>query len=78
MEDDEQQRLQNFLRYYDLGQYYQGFVNMGVIKLSYLRDVDDADLDKLGLSRPERNRLKKKLESHYSTFGKLKVINLFG
>ena len=46
---------------------------MGVTKMIHLKDVDDTDLEKLGLSRPERTRLKKKLEAHFSTFGKLKV-----
>ena len=65
--------LRNFLFHHDLGQYFQGFANMGVTKMVYLKDVDDTDLEKLGLSRPERTRLKKKLEAHFSTFGKLKV-----
>lgn len=73
MEDGEQRRLLNFLRHYDLGQYYQAFVTLGVTKIAYLRDVDDTDLDKIGLTRPEKARLKKRVESHFSTFGKLKV-----
>ena len=73
MEDEEQQRLRNFLRYYDLGHYHQAFTNLGVTKLAYLKDVDDTDLDKIGLTRPEKARLKKKVESYFSKFGKLKV-----
>lgn len=70
MEDE----LLNFLRHYDLGHYHHAFVNLGVTKIGYLKDVDDTDLDKIGLTRPEKARLKKKVESHFSTFKKLKVM----
>jgi activated CDC42 kinase 1 len=45
---------------------------MGVTRLSHFKDVTDADLDAVGLTRPEKTRLRKKLEQNFSTKGKLK------
>ena len=73
MEDDDKVLFHSFLRYYDLDPYYERFVKMGVLKVSHLKDVSDADLKAIGLSGPERTRLRKKAEKNFSTSGKLKV-----
>lgn len=75
MDDDSGDKVlfHSFLRYYDLVPYYEGFVQMGVLKISHLKDVSDADLTQLGLSGPERTRLRKKADKNFSTSGKLKV-----
>ena len=70
----EQQRFYNFLQHYDLHKYHQKFLQMGVSKISHLKAVDDATLEQMGLSRPERNRLHKKLDENFSVSGKLKVL----
>lgn len=72
-EDTEAQRFFNFLQHYGLQKYHQKFLDMGVLKISHLKDVDDGDLEQVGLSRPERARLRKKLENNFSLTGKLKV-----
>ena len=72
-EDSESQRFFNFLQHYDLQRYHQKFLDMGVRKISHLKDVDDDDLELVGLSRPERSRLRKKLEKNFSLTGKLMV-----
>ena len=69
----DQQRFYNFLQHYDLHKYHQRFLRMGVTRLSHFKDVTDADLDAVGLTRPEKTRLRKKLEQNFSTKGKLKV-----
>ena len=77
MEDDDQQRFLTFLRGIDLSHYHQSFVKEGVKKISHLKHVDDKDLENIGLTRPERNRLKKKLETEFSAIHKLfKVASL--
>ena len=80
MEDEpelwqDQQRLYNFLKHYDLLQYHKKFLEKGVRRLSHLKDVaaDDASLDEIGLSRPERLRLRKKVKENVEWMGKFKV-----
>lgn len=80
MEDEpeqwqEQQRLYNFLKHYDLLHYHKKFLEKGVRRLSHLKDVaaDDASLDEIGLSRPERLRLRKKVKENVEWMGKFKV-----
>lgn len=68
-----EQRFYNFLQYYDLHKYYRRLTGMGVTRISHLKVVDDETLEQIGMSRPERNRLRKKLEENFSTSGKLKV-----
>ena len=70
---DDSEKFYNFLQRYDLHRYHQKFVDMGVRKISHLKDVDDSDLELVGLSRPERSRLRKKLEMNFSFAGKLRV-----
>lgn len=71
----EQTRLFNFLKHYDLHQYYPKFVDSGVKRLSHLKDVvaDEACLNEIGLTRPERIRLRKKVKENVESFGKFKV-----
>lgn len=69
----EQQRFFNFLQHYDLHKYHQRFLRMGVRRISHFKDVSDADLDAVGLTPPEKTRLRKKLDENFSTTGKLKV-----
>jgi activated CDC42 kinase 1 len=68
----EQQRFYNFLQHYDLHKYHQRFLRMGVRKLTHFKDVTDADLDAVGLTPPEKTRLRKKLDENFSTAGKIK------
>ena len=82
MEDEpelwqEQQRLYNFLKHYDLLKKHKKFLEKGVRRLSHLKDVaaDDASLDEIGLSRPERLRLRKKVKENVEWMGKFKVVN---
>ena len=69
----EQQRFYNFLQHYDLHKYHQRFLRMGVTRISHFKDVSDPDLDAVGLSAPEKTRLRKKLDQNFSARGKLKV-----
>ena len=69
----EQQRFYNFLQHYDLHKYHQRFLKMGVLRLSHFRDVTDADLDAVGLTPPEKTRLRKKLDENFSTKGRIRV-----
>ena len=71
----EQNKLYNFLKHYDLHQYYTRFVDNGIKRMTHLKDVsaDDASLADIGLSRPERIRLRKKVKENIEVFGKLKV-----
>ena len=69
----EQQRFYNFLQHYDLHKYHRKFLSTGVSKISHLKAVDDQSLADIGLTRPERIRLRKKLEENFSVGGKLKV-----
>ncbi len=69
----EQHRFYNFLQHYDLQQYHQRFLEKGVSKVSHLKTVDEVCLEEIGLSRPERIRLMKKMEENFSLHGKLKV-----
>lgn len=71
----EQERLFNFLKKYDLDQYFQKFLLKGVHRLGHLKDVsaDDASLDEIGLSRIERLRLKKKVKENVAWRGRIMV-----
>ena len=69
----EQQRFYNFLQHYDLHKYHQKFLAEGVSRISHLKALDDKDLEEIGLSRPERNRLFKKLDENFSLPGLIKV-----
>ena len=71
----EQTRLFNFLKHYDLHKYFSKFVDSGVKRLSHLKDVafDDTSLDDIGLTRPEKIRLRKKIKENVESFGKFKV-----
>ena len=71
----EQERLFNFLKKYSLHQYYQKFLLKGVHRLSHLKDVcnDDASLDEIGLTRIERQRLKKKVKENVEWMGRIMV-----
>ena len=71
----EQERLYNFLKKYDLHQYYKKFLLKGVHRLSHLKDVsaDDASLDEIGLTRIERMRLKKKVKENVAWRGRFVV-----
>lgn len=71
---EEEERLYNFLKHYSLEQYHESFVKLGVVKIAHLKDVDDEDLTNIGMQRPEKIRLKKKVEENFSTMGKFKVI----
>lgn len=71
----EQERLFNFLKKYSLHQYYQKFLQKGVHRLNHLKDVcgDDASLDEIGLTRIERQRLKKKVKENVVWVGRFMV-----
>lgn len=71
----EQERLFNFLKKYSLQQYYHKFLMKGVHRLNHLKDVcgDDASLDEIGLSRIERQRLRKKVKENVEWMGRLVV-----
>jgi hypothetical protein len=71
----DQQRLYNFLKHYDLLHYHKKFLEKGVRRLSHLKDVaaDDASLDEIGLSRPERLRLRKKVKENVEWKGRIMV-----
>ena len=71
----DQQRLYNFLKHYDLLHYHKKFLEKGVRRLSHLKDVaaDDTSLDQIGLSRPERLRLRKKVKENVEWMGRMKV-----
>ena len=72
----DQQRFYNFLQHYDLHKYHQRFSKMGVLRLNHFKDVTDADLDAVGLTPPEKTRLRKKLEENFSKKGKIMVRDL--
>ena len=71
----EQERLYNFLKKYDLHQYYTKFLQKGVHRLTHLKGVlaDEASLDEIGLSRIERMRLKKKVKENVAWKGRVMV-----
>ena len=71
----EQERLYNFLKKYDLHQYYSKFLLKGVHRLTHLKGVlaDEASLDEIGLSRIERMRLKKKVKENVAWRGRVMV-----
>ena len=71
----EQERLFNFLKKYSLHQYYQKFLLQVVHRLYHLKDVcgDDASLDEIGLSRIERQRLRKKVKENVEWMGRFVV-----
>lgn len=71
----EQERLYNFLKKYDLHQYYQKLTVKGVHRLSHLKAVlgDEASLDEIGLSRIERVRLRKKVKENVAWRGRIVV-----
>lgn len=71
----EQDRLFNFLKKYDLQQYYSKFLLKGVHRLTHLKGVlaDEASLDEIGLSRIERMRLRKKVKENVAWKGKIVV-----
>ena len=71
----EQERLFNFLKKYDLQQYYSKFLVKGVHRLTHLKGVlaDEASLDEVGLSRIERMRLRRKVKEHAGWKGKIVV-----
>ena len=76
----EQERLYNFLKKYDLHQYYQKLTMKGVHRLTHLKAVlaDEASLDEIGLSRIERVRLRKKVKENVAWRGRIVVSELFG
>jgi len=63
----------NFLQKYDLQQYFDRLREDGVKKIGHLQHVKSEDLEKIGMSKPERQRLLGKYEQHFSKLGKLKV-----
>lgn len=71
----EQEKLFNFLKKYDLQLHYNKFLQKGVRRLNHLKDVavDDASLDEIGLSRIERVRLRKKVKENVTRRGKFVV-----
>ena len=71
----ELEKLFNFLKWYNLHDYYNKFLQNGVCRLNHLKAVagDDASLDEIGLSRIERVRLKKKVKENVSWKGKFMV-----
>ncbi len=71
----EKERLYNFLKKYDLHKYYQKFLLKGVHRLSHLKDVsvDETSLDEIGLSRIERQRLRKKVRENVAWRGRFVV-----
>lgn len=70
----EQEKLFNFLKRYDLHAYYSKFLLEGVRRLNHLKDVgDDASLDAIGMSRIEKIRLRKKVKENVSWKGKFVV-----
>lgn len=71
----ERERLFNFLKKYDLQQYYSKFLLKGVHRLTHLKAVltDEASLDEVGLSRIERMRLRKKVKENVAWKGKIMV-----
>lgn len=71
--DEDQVRLYNFLKHYKLEHYSDKFEDIGVKKISHLKDVDDQDMMDMGMKRPEIQRIKKKLGEHFSAMGKIKV-----
>lgn len=64
----------NFLQRYDLQQYHERLRDEGIKKISHLQHVKSEDLEKIGMTKPERKRLLGKYEQHFSKFGKLKVM----
>ena len=73
IQDKKEIEFLNFLTKYDLGHYYERLKSEGVWKISHLQHVVAEDLDKIGMSRPERQRLLGKYEQHFSKLGKIKV-----
>ena len=71
--DEDQVKFYNFLKHYNLDQYHNSFVKLGVSKIAHLKHISEDDLIQIGLQRPERARLHKKIEENFSTVGKLKV-----
>jgi len=71
----EQEKLYNFLKKYDLQNYYSKFVHCGVRKLSHLKSAagDEESLSEIGLTKFERNRLKTKFKENFSWKGKVVV-----
>ena len=69
----EQQRFYNFLCHYDLQQYHEKFLRVGVNKMAHLKDVDDQSLEELGFTRPERVRLRKKVDKYFGFTAKFVV-----
>ena len=73
----EKERLYNFLKKYDLHQYHDKFLVKGVHRLSHLKDVcaDEGSMEEIGLSRIERQRLKKKVKENVALRGRIMVRN---
>ena len=73
----EQEKLYNFLKKYDLQIYYSKFVRSGVRRLSHLKSVagDEESLSEIGLTKFERIRLKIKIKENFSWKGKVVVSN---
>lgn len=63
----------NFLKKYDLEKYHERLLQDGVKRIDHLQHVKIEDLEKIGMSRPESQRLLGKYEKHFSKFGKFKV-----
>ncbi len=71
----EQEKLYNFLKKYDLQNHYTKFVRSGVRRLSHLKVVagDDDSLNEIGLTKIEKDRLKTKVKENFSWKGRMVV-----
>ena len=69
----EPQRFFNFLQHYGLQRYHGHLRDIGVSRISHLKSVDDKDLELIGFSRSEMNRLRRKLDENFSVTGRLMV-----
>ena len=71
----EQEKLFNFLKKYDLHDYYSKFLHSGVRRLNHLKDVagDEDTMNEIGLKRAEMTRLKTKVKEHLTWRGKMVV-----
>lgn len=71
----EQEKLYNFLKKYDLQNYYGKFVRSGVRRLTHLKVVSGEEdiLNEIGLTTVEKRRLKTKVKENLSWRGKMVV-----
>ncbi|CAB3992220.1 hypothetical protein AC249_AIPGENE20497, partial, partial [Paramuricea clavata] len=63
-DDNKDDSLQEFLEFADLQQFQEGLYREGIIKLDHLQDVDECDLNEIGMSKVEVKRFFRKTKEY--------------